>query len=240
MEEQIPNQAHLQEASPWPQYSYPPSHLNSQYISNPAFPKKVQSKPSNAIAMGLFAFGVTTWVNSIYTIRSGIMSNVPSNMVVGVAVFYGGLVQLIAGLWSLYDGTSFDAAAFASFGSFWIGYGFTFLPSTGVLQAYASLPPSELRIANGILLMGWAIFAIMLWIAAIKSTRCQLALLSLVVLSLLTNAIGEFLASGVCRVLAGVCGVLAASIAFYMGLASMLEADGAALRLPTFPIEKEE
>lgn len=45
--------------------------------------------------------------------------NVP-NVVVGLALGYGGLVQLLAGMWEFASGNTFAATAFSSYGGFWI------------------------------------------------------------------------------------------------------------------------
>jgi succinate-acetate transporter protein len=44
-----------------------------------------------------------------------------------LALFYGGLVQLLAGLWHLRVGNTFGATAACSFGAFWLSYSANFL-----------------------------------------------------------------------------------------------------------------
>lgn len=39
------------------------------------------------------------------------------------ALAYGGVVQLLAGMWEARRGKMFGAVAFSSYGAFWIGYG---------------------------------------------------------------------------------------------------------------------
>ncbi|KAL1914510.1 uncharacterized protein VTP21DRAFT_8224 [Calcarisporiella thermophila] len=194
-----------------------------------------QAGPSKAVAMGLSAFAVTTWVNSIYTIRGAIAGGRSApNMIVGLALFHGGAVQLISGIWSLHQGTSFDAVAFTSFGAFWLSNGITLLPFAGVLQAYSTLPPIELRLAQGFYLTGWLVFTSLLWIAALKKTKSLLFLLTLVIATLAVLAVGEFLGNDRCRFAGGVCGLLSACLAFYMALTAMLEADGVHFQFSKF------
>lgn len=40
-------------------------------------------------------------------------------VVLGLAIFYGGIVQLLAGMWAFRRGESFAAAAFSSYGGRW-------------------------------------------------------------------------------------------------------------------------
>lgn len=48
------------------------------------------------------------------------------NIVLGLALFYGGLVQIVAGWWDLTVGNSFGATAFCSYAALWLSYAATF------------------------------------------------------------------------------------------------------------------
>jgi succinate-acetate transporter protein len=50
-----------------------------------------------------------------------------SNVVVGMAIFAGGLTQFIAGMWELPRGNVFGATAFSSYGAFWMSYATIFI-----------------------------------------------------------------------------------------------------------------
>jgi succinate-acetate transporter protein len=56
---------------------------------------------------GLFAFASTTLVLSLYNVQARHVT-VP-NVVVGMALFYGGLAQLLAGMWEFATGNTFGA-----------------------------------------------------------------------------------------------------------------------------------
>lgn len=45
------------------------------------------------------------------------------NVVLGMALGYGGLVQLLAGMWEFAAGNTFGATAFSSYGGFWLSFG---------------------------------------------------------------------------------------------------------------------
>src|SRR3984885_15208361 len=84
----------------------------------------VQAAPSPGIAdpgpLGLAAFALTTFllstVNAHWT--SG---NSAGTAFLGYALAYGGIVQLLAGMWEFRNRNVFGATAFASYGGFWIG-----------------------------------------------------------------------------------------------------------------------
>jgi hypothetical protein len=56
---------------------------------------------------GLFAFASTTLVLSLYNVQARHVT-VP-NVVVGMALFYGGLAQFLAGMWEFAAGNTFGA-----------------------------------------------------------------------------------------------------------------------------------
>jgi succinate-acetate transporter protein len=45
-----------------------------------------------------------------------------TTVVLGLALTYGGIAQLLAGMWEFRAGNTFGAVAFSSFGGFWISF----------------------------------------------------------------------------------------------------------------------
>lgn len=84
--------------------------------SQPAFPRYHRTF-GNPAPLGLFAFAGTTFVFSMFVLEVGGVA-VP-NVVVGLALAYGGLAQLLAGMWEFVAGNTFGATAFSSYGAFW-------------------------------------------------------------------------------------------------------------------------
>jgi succinate-acetate transporter protein len=71
-------------------------------------------------------FGATTFILSMYNVQArGITT---PNVVMGMALAYGGLAQLIAGIQEFVCGNTFAATAFASYGGFWLSFASTSLP----------------------------------------------------------------------------------------------------------------
>ena len=72
--------------------------------------------------LGLSGFALTTFVLSIVNV--GWLNGAgDGKVVIGLAVFYGGLAQLLAGMWEFANRNVFGAVAFSSYGGFWIGLG---------------------------------------------------------------------------------------------------------------------
>jgi uncharacterized protein len=65
---------------------------------------------------GLAAFALTTFLLSGHN-----ASFIPDGMWIGVAIFYGGIIQLLAGMWEFRNRNVFGATAFSTYGGFWLG-----------------------------------------------------------------------------------------------------------------------
>src|ERR687887_440297 len=70
--------------------------------------------------LGLGAFAMTTFVLSMF--NSKLVGAGGEPVVLGLALAYGGIAQLLAGMWEFRTGNTFGAVAFSSFGAFWISF----------------------------------------------------------------------------------------------------------------------
>lgn len=104
--------------------------------------------------LGLAAFALTTFLLS--AINAGWAKNTTGASWFGYAIAYGGIIQLLAGMWEFRNRNVFGATAFSSYGGFWIGLGlwFHFVPAT--LKATAN--PIVLNRDLGWILLAFAIF----------------------------------------------------------------------------------
>src|SRR5947207_8640114 len=72
--------------------------------------------------VGLAAFAGTTFVLSVF--NTNMANSTGINVVIGLALFYGGIGQLLAGMWEFRKANTFGALAFTSFGAFWLSYAY--------------------------------------------------------------------------------------------------------------------
>src|ERR1700737_2088129 len=84
--------------------------------------------PADPGPLGLAAFAGTTFVLSM--INANLVGAGALPVVLGLALAYGGIAQLVAGIWEFRTGNAFGAVAFCSFAAFWIS--FYFLVTVGV------------------------------------------------------------------------------------------------------------
>jgi succinate-acetate transporter protein len=73
--------------------------------------------------LGLAAFALTTFLLSAQ--NAGLTDGIDAWL--GFALAYGGLCQLLAGMWEFRNRNVFGATAFSTYGGFWIGLGIWFL-----------------------------------------------------------------------------------------------------------------
>jgi uncharacterized protein len=71
--------------------------------------------------LGLAAFALTTFLLS--AVNAGWAKNTSGADWLGYAFAYGGLCQLLAGMWEFRNRNVFGATAFSTYGGFWIGLG---------------------------------------------------------------------------------------------------------------------
>ncbi|CAB5350169.1 unnamed protein product [Rhizophagus irregularis] len=178
---------------------------NSTLDETTSVPPKAQA---NAAPLGLSSFAMTLFVFSMYLIGTGGVVN--HNVALGLALFYGGFIQVLAGIFEM---------------------------MRGILSSYKD-NPEMLRNALGIFLVGWTIFAFIMLLCALKSNLVLITILSLLVIinTLLTTATFTGLKSF--EVAGGVFGVIAAFCAWYLALALILQKESSYFTLKTWPIER--
>jgi len=185
---------------------------------------------ANAAPLGLSAFALTTAVLSC--VNAGFL--VPStgvNIFVGLALFYGGTVQVLAGMWEFRRGSVIPATAFSSYGGFWIATAVIFIPGFGILSALTST--STLHPALGVFFLCWTIFTGLLFLAALRTNVALLSVLGLLFLTYLLLTIAELSGGNtVAMIIGGWLGIATALVAWYTALAEMLTSANGAFRLP--------
>ncbi|GLB34380.1 putative GPR1/FUN34/yaaH family protein [Lyophyllum shimeji] len=208
------------------------SRETAEYAPRNADPIAYTRKPTrmaNPGPAGLFAFASTTFLLSMYNVNTrGIHT---PNVIVGMAIFAGGLVQLLAGMWMFPYGNVFGATAFSMYGAFWLSYATIFIPGSGVLSAYAD--ERELANALGMYLMVWFMVTVMFILPVMRRSVAYTVLLSALATALLLLAIAEF--NGMPKVMkaGGVFGIITGLVAYYIGISEILAAEETAImRVP--------
>ncbi|KAI1783730.1 FUN34 transmembrane protein [Ganoderma leucocontextum] len=183
-------------------------------------------KLGNPGPLGLFGFASTTFILSMYNVQArGILT---PNVVVGMALFVGGLAQFVAGMWEFACQNTFSATAFTMYGGFWMSFGTIFVPGSGVIDAYETngvLNADELNSALGIYLWTWFIVTFLLLIASLRRNIGLIALFFFLTITFALLGAGKFSTENAVALdkAGGALGIVTALVAFYIGLAEMLD-----------------
>lgn len=202
-------------------------------ISQPGFPI-YHRRFGNPGPLGLFSFASTTLILSLYNV--GARGIATPNVIVGMAIGVGGLVQLLAGMWEFAAGNTFGATAFSSYGGFWISFALIFWPSSGILSAYTSA--TELHNALGIYLMTWFAFTFIMFLATHKASVALSSVFFFLWITFLLLGVSEFTGSAGIAKAGGAVGVVTAMCAYYTGAAGLYTDESSYIQLPLVPLTR--
>ncbi len=124
---------------------------------------------------------MTTFVLSMF--NSNLVDAKGLPVVLGLALAYGGIVQLLAGMWEFRTGNTFGAVAFCSFGAFWISF-------WALNVFYAKQIGGNAGHAVGVYLWAWAIFTAYMTVAALRTSGAVLLVFVLLTITFVLLAIG--------------------------------------------------
>ena len=167
---------------------------------------------ANPAPLGLCAFGMTTILLSIH--NAGFTA--VGSPILAMAMFYGGIAQVIAGILEWKKNNTFGMVTFGSFGFFWISFAFImFLPKLGLTAAPTN---PELAAFLGV----WGLFALGLFVCTFRMHRIlQITLFAVVVLvALLVTA--ELTAIPIFSTMGGYVGLIAGLLALYIGMGQVI------------------
>ena len=193
-----------------------------------------QRSPSAATAhiadpgpLGLAAFALTTFVLSVF--NAGLLSPDLKPVVLPLALFYGGLAQLLAGMWEFRKANTFGALAFSSYGAFWLSF-------AAYVKFIANGLGPEGDKATALYLLAWGIFTAYMIVAALRVNVSVLLVFIALTLTFLVLALGEYNgAKGILHT-GGWLGLITAVLAWYASFAGVTNATWQRTVLPVGPL----
>ncbi|HEY4024977.1 MAG TPA: acetate uptake transporter [Candidatus Dormibacteraeota bacterium] len=178
--------------------------------------------------LGLGAFALTTFVLSAHNAFGA--TTAPLLAFFGVAIFYGGLAQFVAGMWEFRNRNVFGATAFSTYGGFWMG-----LAAFIVLVLFRQVAGSAITQSLGWILLAFAIFNtyMLVWSARINVAVFTVFLTLEVteILLFIGNFSGSAAGTGLVQ-LGGYVGILTAIAAWYASAAGVVNGMSARPVLP--------
>src|SRR5436190_15075700 len=180
--------------------------------------------------LGLAGFAMTTFVLSMF--NANLVSASGEPVVFGLAFAYGGLAQLLAGMWEFRNGNTFGALAFSSFGAFWL--------SLFVFEVFfaSSIPPADAGHAAGLYLWAWAIFTTYMFVASLRTTAAVALVFFLLAATFILLAIGASGAHETVTHWGGYIGLATAAAAWYASFAVVTNSTFGRTVLPVYPLAR--
>ncbi len=209
-------------------------YSSSPELSHLAFSSVPEEAPNttswgNSAPLALAAFAVTTFMLSM--VNAGLVDQRVQPVVFGVALMFGGLTQLAAGMIQLRTGHTFGGVLFSSFGAFWLSL---FAIVEFFLKA---VPAAAVGHALGLFLFAFGIFTFWMWVASFRTNLLvNLALLDLVATFFVLGS-GNYGGSTSLVHAGGWLGLVAAAIAGYLSCAEVCEAAYKREVLPVWPLK---
>jgi succinate-acetate transporter protein len=187
--------------------------------------------PANPAPLGLAGFAATTFILSV--LNANLVSLAGGlGGVLAVALAYGGIAQLLAGMWEFRAGNTFGAAAFSSYGAFWISVFVLFRIGPPVTHSGLSL-----------YLYAWTIFTLLMLIASLRTNGVLVAVFVMLTITFLLLAIGNASLTGLQATnstikIGGWTGIITAALAWYGVLAIVTNSTFGRDLLPLFPLTR--
>jgi succinate-acetate transporter protein len=183
---------------------------------------------ANPAPLGLAAFALTTFVLSMF--NTGLVSSGGEPIVYALALAYGGLAQLLAGMWEFRTGNTFGATAFSSYGAFWLSF-FVFV------QFFAKeVPAADAGHAIGLYQIAWGIFTAYMFIPSLRTTAAVATVFALLALTFIVLGIGTAGDHSSIVKAGGWLGIATAIAAWYASFAEVTNATFGRVVMPVKPL----
>jgi succinate-acetate transporter protein len=184
----------------------------------PSTPTAAVSAIADPGPLGLAAFALTTFLLSAHNadLTDG------TSAWLGFAFAYGGLVQLLAGMWEFRNRNVFGATAFSTYGGFWIGLGlYVRLSEPTAAKLGGANAESLVQNDLGWILLAFAIFNTYMLLWSTQVNKAVFGVFLTLEVTEIVLFIGNFSHSAGTVKLGGWIGLLTAIVAWYASAAGV-------------------
>jgi uncharacterized protein len=181
-------------------------------MQTPASIPPASSGIADPAPLGLAAFALTTFLLSA---KNAHWTH-GTDAWLGYAFAYGGLVQLLAGMWEFRNRNVFGATAFGSYGGFWIGLGLY------ALLVAPKANPAQVANDEAWILLAFAIFNAYMLLWSTQVNEAVLAVFLTLQATEIILVIANFSGSELTAKIGGYVGVLTAACAWYTSAAGVI------------------
>ena len=166
---------------------------------------------ANPAPLGLMGFGMTTVLLNIH--NAGFFPL--GSIILAMGIFYGGIVQIIAGIMEWKKNNTFGTVAFISYGAFWLTLvALLVMPEIGL----GSAPETSAMV---LYLSMWGLFTAIMFVGTLRLTRALQVVFGTLVILFLLLAVSDATGSIMIKRIAGYEGLICGASAIYASLAQI-------------------
>lgn len=169
---------------------------------------------ANPGPLGLVGFGLTTVLLSL--INAHILPEGGEPVVIPMALAYGGLIQLIAGVLEFRTGNTFGVVAFTSYGAFWWWFAILLLLSgNGIIDLSQAGP------TIGVALILWGVFTLYMWIGTFRLNKALWLVFLTLWITFFLLGTGDAFGVPALGIAGGYLGIVCGGLAMYTSFAEV-------------------
>jgi uncharacterized protein len=172
----------------------------------------IKDNIANPAPLGLFAFGLTTVLLNLH--NAGIFEM--NSMILAMGIFYGGIAQIIAGIFEAKKNNTFGFVAFVSYGSFWLTLvALIVMPKMGLV-------PAASESAMVAYLIMWGIFTALLFLGTLRISRSLQFIFATLTILFFLLALGDYSGNTFLKTFTGYEGIICGASAIYTAAGALL------------------
>ena len=179
-------------------------------------------KLANPVPLGLASFSLSCLVLSL--INANVRGVTNNKLAISLYMFFGGAIELFAGLLCFVTGDTFSMTVFSSFGGFWISWGCINTDQFHSITGYGA-DTTQLNNAIGFFLAGWTVFTFLMLMCTLKNSWGLFLLLFFLDLTFLMLCIGSFINNNHVKMAGGYFGILSSMCGWYSLYAMVVSPD---------------
>jgi len=206
---------------------------------------------ANPGPLGLFGFATTTFVLGLYQCGAGLPHSNPESgvgpfqAVFGLAIFYGGAAQFIAGCFEFACCNTFGFTVHCTYGAFWLSFAMFMIPSLGIEAAYKG-DMRAYSFAIGIYLILWCFVTLIFLIGALRTNVAIVATFFFLTLAFFFLSLAQFLLTENSKQsvrlnkTGGAFAIICAATAFWAGIYGLYSKDKTFVTVKVYGLYKHQ
>ena len=169
---------------------------------------------ANPAPLGLMGFGTTTVLLNLF--NAGLIADTGLGTIFAMGLFFGGIAQVIAGIFEFRKGNTFGMTAFTSYGMFWIAL-------VAIFQFHGMGWAKDADNVSLACFLGiWGLFTLFMFIASLKKNLVLMLVFGTLVILFFLLAIGHLINAPIVLTIAGYEGLLCGLLAIYLAGAEII------------------